>query len=138
MTRVRGDAQAARVRAGKPLFSRNARPRRRSPSVWPALAKPDNRLYILTMEFEWDESKRQANRAKHGVDFAEAKRMLGNMPAMLEDARRNYGERRCLAVGEEAGRLLVVVFTIRDGVFRIISARKANARERSTYADQIC
>ena len=57
------------------------------------------------------------------------------MPTMLEDTRQDYGELRCLAIGEEAGRLLVVVFTVRDGVYRIISARKANARERGKYAD---
>ena len=85
--------------------------------------------------FEWDETKRQLNLAKHGVDFTAAKRMLEDMPTMLEDTRQDYGELRCLAIGKEAGRLLVVVFTVREGVYRIISARKANARERGKYAD---
>ncbi len=88
------------------------------------------------MQFAWDEAKRLANIAKHGVDFIEAKRMLGDMPLLLDDDRRDYGERRCLAVGPVDGRLLIVIFTIRDGVFRIVSARKANARERRKYADQ--
>ena len=64
--------------------------------------------------------------------------MLEDMPTMLEDTRQDYGELRCLAIGKEAGRLLVVVFTVRDGVYRIISAaRKANARERGKYADWV-
>ena len=90
------------------------------------------------MLFEWDETKRQSNLAKHGVDFTAAKRMLEDMPTMLEDTRQDYGELRCLAIGKDAGRLLVVAFTaftVRDGVYRIISARKANARERGKYAD---
>ncbi len=86
------------------------------------------------MEFEWDEAKRRSNLAKHGVDFVDAARMLCGSPAMAEDSRRNYGEERCVAMGEEAGNILVVVFTIRSGAFRIISARKANAREKKKYA----
>jgi uncharacterized DUF497 family protein len=89
------------------------------------------------MEFDWDETKRQANIAKHGVDFFDAMQVLYDMPAMVEDGRHNYGERRCLAIGKGAGRVLVVVFTVRGGVFRIISARKANARERSKYAKDL-
>ncbi|MHC1710565.1 MAG: BrnT family toxin [Solidesulfovibrio sp.] len=87
------------------------------------------------MRFEWDEDKRRANVDKHGVDFVDAARMLCGEPLIIEDDRRNYGERRCIAVGEEVGYVLVVIFTIRDGVFRIISARRANARERRKYAD---
>lgn len=56
--------------------------------------------------------------------------MLGNVPLLFEDDRRDYGERLCIAMGEEAGYGLVVVFTIREDAFRIISARRANARER--------
>ncbi|WP_428559487.1 MAG: BrnT family toxin [Solidesulfovibrio sp. DCME] len=87
------------------------------------------------MEFEWDEAKRQANIAKHGIDFYDAKAALEGDPMMLEDDRMDYGERRCIAAGEVKGHMLIVVFTIRDGVFRIISARKANSRERRKYAD---
>jgi uncharacterized DUF497 family protein len=88
------------------------------------------------MQFAWDETKRRSNLAKHGVDFVDAARMLCGTPLLFEDDRRDYGERRCVAVGEEAGFVLVVVFTVRDGVFRLISARRANARERRKYADQ--
>ena len=43
------------------------------------------------MLFEWDETKRQSNLAKHGVDFTAAKRMLEDMPTMLEDTRQDSG-----------------------------------------------
>lgn len=88
------------------------------------------------MQFEWDETKRRSNLAKHGVDFVDAARMLCGAPLLFEDDRRDYGERRCIAMGEEAGHVLVVVFTIREYAFRIISARRANARERRKYAEQ--
>lgn len=54
---------------------------------------------------------------------------------MVSDDRRDYGERRCIAAGEIKSHMLIVVFTIRNSVFRIISARKANSRERRKYAD---
>ncbi len=89
------------------------------------------------MDFEWDEAKRLANLAKHGIDFLDAKAAIENSPVLFEDDRKAYGERRCIAAGEVGGRLLIVVFTLRGGAFRIISARKANARERSHYADEL-
>lgn len=91
----------------------------------------------MSMLFEWDEDKRQSNLAKHGIDFVNAARMLRGEPLFFEDARRDYGEQRYIAVGEEVGYLLVVVFTIRDEALRIISARRANSRERRKYAEQL-
>jgi hypothetical protein len=87
------------------------------------------------MEFEWDEAKRQANITKHGIDFYDAMVALEDAPVMIADERKDYGERRCIAVGEANGHVLIIVFTIRNGIFRIISARKANSRERRKYAD---
>ena len=85
------------------------------------------------MLFEWDEAKRRANLAKHGIDFPEAVEVLHGSPWLAEDTRRDYGEKRCLAVGPCPGHVLVVAFTLRKGVFRIISARRANSRERRMY-----
>lgn len=87
------------------------------------------------MEFEWDEAKRQTNIAKHGIDFYDAIEALEDAPLMIADDRHDYGERRCIAAGQVKGHMLIVVFTVRNGVFRIISARKANSRERRKYAD---
>ncbi len=90
----------------------------------------------MSMNFEWDEAKRQANIKKHGVDFTDAALILADSPLILEDARRDYGEQRCLAFGERKDVLFVVAFTLREGVFRIISARRANSRERRKYESQ--
>ncbi|MEF3697357.1 BrnT family toxin [Desulfolutivibrio sp.] len=87
------------------------------------------------MQFEWDEAKRQANITKHGLDFVEAVAVLEDAPTLFVDDRFDYGEPRCIAIGEAKGRPLVVAFTMRDGVFRIISVRKANVRERRKHAD---
>ena len=91
----------------------------------------------MNMEFEWDEAKRQSNLEKHGVDFIDAALVLADAPLILEDTRRDYGEQRCLALGEKNGLLFVVAFTLRDGAFRIISARRDNARERRSYEKRI-
>ncbi|MDL2280135.1 BrnT family toxin, partial [Desulfovibrio sp. OttesenSCG-928-G11] len=92
--------------------------------------------YIMNMEFEWDEAKRQSNLEKHGMDFRDAALVLADAPLILKDTRQDYGEQRCLAFGELNDLLFVVAFTIRNGAFRIISARRANARERRFYESQ--
>ena len=89
------------------------------------------------MEFEWDEAKRQANIAKHDVDFLEAMELLAESPIMHDDSRRDYGERRCRAIEIVDGKMLVVIFTVREGSFRIISARRANSRERRKYVKDL-
>lgn len=88
------------------------------------------------MEFEWDEAKRRSNLDKHGVDFIDAALVLADAQLILEDTRRDYGEQRYLAFGEMNGLLFVVAFTLRDGAFRIISARRTNSRERRFYESQ--
>ncbi len=82
-------------------------------------------------------AKRRSNLKKHGVDFIDAAQVLADGPLILEDTRRDYGEQRCLAFGEKNGLLFVVAFTLRDGAFRIISARRANAREGRAYEKRI-
>lgn len=86
------------------------------------------------MEVEFDENKQKTNLAKHGVSFLEAARIFLD-PCFLAapDDRKDYGEERRIAVGEVQGRVYVVVYTLRDEVARIISARKANEREQKKY-----
>jgi uncharacterized DUF497 family protein len=79
--------------------------------------------------FTWDERKRALNLRKHGVDFAIAELFDFAAAATIVDDRRDYGEKRYRALGAVAGRFYVIVFTRRGEHIRIISARKANARE---------
>jgi len=92
----------------------------------------------LELEFEWDEQKAARNVARHGVPFEYAVRVFLD-PRRLdaEDARRDYGEERRLTVGTIEGRLYVVAYTLRGEFIRLISARKANQRERRRYDEAL-
>ena len=89
------------------------------------------------MRFEWDEAKNQANRRKHGLDFADAPLVFAGPILTFEDQRRPYGEQRYLTVGTLAGRMVVIAHTLRGDATRIISMRKANARESARYQERL-
>ena len=88
------------------------------------------------MEFEWDEGKARANLKKHGISFDEAIEAFKD-PYILtfQDERKNYGEPRYICLAEIEMRIHALVFTLRESSIRMISARKANLRERKQYAD---
>lgn len=83
--------------------------------------------------FEWDEAKRAANRAKHGVDFADIAEMDWDRAVKRVDPR--FAEPRFQAVGPIRGRLHLVGYTLRSGHIRIITMRKANDREIRRLAE---
>lgn len=85
------------------------------------------------MKFDWDESKNISNIEKHKIDFDDAIHIWENHVIEKVDPRKYCNEIRFIAMGEIDGRLHVVVYTWRDEVRRIISARKANERERKAY-----
>jgi len=88
------------------------------------------------VDLEWDPKKAAANLRKHGVDLADAATVLHDELAItvLDDAS---GEERFVTLGVDAlWRLVVVVFTWRKGRIRLISARRANTRERERYEDR--
>ena len=85
------------------------------------------------MQFEWDERKRRANLAKHGLDFAALHQMFRANLLEEDDTRRDYGERRIKAIGEANGVILSVVYTWRGDRRRLISAQRARADERKEY-----
>ena len=81
---------------------------------------------IDPMSYEWDPNKAKSNYKKHRVKFADA-------VGVFEDEK----EDRFITIGMDfLSRILVVVYTFRDIVIRIISARKATARERKMYEEQ--
>jgi uncharacterized protein len=85
------------------------------------------------MEFEWDEEKDAANRAKHGVGLELAARMDWIGGKTERDDRIDYGEERYRLVSPLGMRLFLCVFTLRDGRIRIISLRKTNKRETKRH-----
>jgi uncharacterized DUF497 family protein len=87
------------------------------------------------MEFEWDAAKRAANLAKHGFDFADVAAFDWPGAIVVADRRADYGEDRLQAFAIQDGHLLQVTFTMRRlVVFRIVSYRRANRKERRLYA----
>jgi uncharacterized DUF497 family protein len=87
------------------------------------------------MFFEWDETKRQANLAKHLIDFADAVKVFEG--PVFEKAQRRHGENRVPAVGLLQDIAIVVIYAVRGKYRRIISARRANRNERKDYASQL-
>ncbi|HYE48083.1 MAG TPA: BrnT family toxin [Azospirillaceae bacterium] len=81
----------------------------------------------------WDDGKRRANLAKHGIDFTAAEEFDWDAALVRPDDRLDYGEDRFIALGPIGTRLHVLVFTVRGRVVHVISLRKANARERRFY-----
>lgn len=85
--------------------------------------------------FEWDEKKRAANLANHGVDFRVAAGIFAGPVIEAPDDRQDYGEQRYRALGCVAGQYFVVVYTWRGEHRRLISAWKAGRDERERYED---
>jgi uncharacterized DUF497 family protein len=83
------------------------------------------------MEFEWDETKNQANIAKHGFPFTVAPYIL-SAPHYLKSSDRG-DEERWVAVGPFEQRFVAVVFTVRRDCYRIISIRRARHVEEKDY-----
>ena len=85
---------------------------------------------------EWDADKERKNIRKHGISFSEAVTALEDEQAItIEDD--HPAETRFITLGmDEAGRILVVVFTYRGEMVRIISTRKATATERAVYESE--
>jgi uncharacterized DUF497 family protein len=81
------------------------------------------------VEIEFDPAKDAKNRRERGLPLALGAVVLANLVVEFEDDRRDYGERRMIAVGTIAGRLHVCVYTMRGTMRRILSLRKANPKE---------
>ena len=92
------------------------------------------------MEFEWDDAKSQRSERERGLPFDIAMAIFDSWTLEREDRRRDYGERRMVATGLGAGRVLTCVYVDRDQdgryVRRIISLRPASRRERQDYVDR--
>lgn len=87
------------------------------------------------MLFEWDESKRQLNLAKHLIDFQDAKRIFDG--PVFEKIEIRHGEERTFAIGLMEDIEIVVVYVMRGKRQRLISARRAHRDERQDYANHL-
>lgn len=93
----------------------------------------------MDIRFEWDPNKAASNLRKHAISFDLAMRAFGDPFALVEQDRIEGSEQRWRTLGMVDGMvLLVVAHTVEDEqnaqVIRIISARRAEPRERRRYA----
>jgi uncharacterized DUF497 family protein len=89
------------------------------------------------MDFEWDPAKAALNRRKHGVDLADAIGVFDD-PYALTRPELFAREERYVTLGRDLlDRVLVVVWTATGDALRLISARRATAKERRQYAEDI-
>jgi uncharacterized DUF497 family protein len=84
------------------------------------------------MEFEFDPRKSERNRAKHGIDFAEAQALWSD-PGWTEIPATTSDEPRFLVIGKIGRKLWSAVVTYRAGRTRIISVRRSRREEADLY-----
>jgi len=87
--------------------------------------------------FQWDEAKNWRNIEQRGLDFADVANVFAGDAFSILDRREDYGETRWLTYGKLYGRPVIVVRTQRAGETRIISFRKANAREQADFENRL-
>ena len=85
------------------------------------------------MRIVFDPAKRALTLEKRGLDFALAGLLLGERHMTRADDRRDYGEPRFISIGSIDRDVVVLVWTPRGEARRIISMRKANAREKAFF-----
>jgi uncharacterized DUF497 family protein len=91
------------------------------------------------MEFEWNIKKARINWNKHGISFEEAVSCFYD-PFQLSfyDPEHSDDEyREILLAQSEKGKILIIVFTLRDDTIRLISARNATRQEKTYYEKRI-
>jgi uncharacterized DUF497 family protein len=87
--------------------------------------------------FDWDRENIEKNWTKHNVSPVECEQAFFNEPLIiLDDPKHSALEKRYAGFGRtDTGRLLVVIFTKRNMLLRVISARNMNRRERKFYEE---
>ena len=83
-------------------------------------------------EFEWDEAKSRANKAKHGIDFVQAQALWLD-EALAETPTRSDIESRSMAVGIIDGKHWSAFITHRGDKVRLISVRRSRREEVASH-----
>ncbi|MBK6947411.1 MAG: BrnT family toxin [Haliscomenobacter sp.] len=84
--------------------------------------------------FEWDEKKNKANEKKHGFTLEDATNVFDD-PDRIQYIASKGNERRFITVGKVIKFIVAVVYTVRAGMLRIISARQARKNEINDYLE---
>ncbi len=85
--------------------------------------------------FQWDEGNKNKNLIKHQVENWECEQVFFNEPLLiLDDPKHSLTEKRWAAFGvTDIGCYLVIIFTKRGKLLRVISARDMNRKESRVY-----
>lgn len=83
------------------------------------------------MRIAFDPAKRAATLESRGLDMLDAAEVFDGPTRTVPDDRKDYGETRFITFGFLRRRLVVVIWVRREDARRIISLRKANAREQA-------
>ena len=91
--------------------------------------------------FRWDDNKNKANIEKHGISFEEAASVFQDEGALvIADDEHSESEERFILIGFSFKANLLVVchcYREKDSIIRIISARKADKKERQKYIERL-
>ena len=91
---------------------------------------------ITGVLFSYDPAKSKRNEMLRGLAFSLAEDFDWTTALILEDTRKDYPEPRYQALGLLGKQLHMLVFTPRGATVHVISLRRANRRERTSYAAQ--
>ncbi len=89
------------------------------------------------MRITFDPAKREETLKNRKLDFKHANKIFTGLHYSFVDDREDYGEVRQITVGYMDTRMVVIVWTQRGNTRRIISMRKANAKEQAYYTEEM-
>lgn len=89
------------------------------------------------MDISFDPSKQATNLKRHGLDLAEAERLLSGPCVDIVDDRFDYGEERWISIGLLDDKVAVCVWADWVRLYRVISLREATTNEQDWYYREI-
>lgn len=97
-----------------------------------------NKRLRLCFGFEWDKGNIDKNWIKHKVSSSGCEQIFFNHPLLIRnDILHSKSEERYYALGKtDTKRFLFLVFTIRNNLIRVISARDMSRKEREAYNNE--
>lgn len=91
------------------------------------------RLLPEVIAFDWDEGNSDKNWKKHRVSQKECEKVFNHNPIVMSDRTHSQNEDRFIAIGKVQARSIFIIYTIRNKLIRVISARDQNKKERMFY-----
>ena len=98
-----------------------------------------DKIFEKCTGFQWDQGNSEKNWISHKVLKSECEQVFFNKPIIVSDANKKLSaEKRWYLLGKtDIGRLLFLVFTMRNDKIRVISARDMSKKERLRYNEEI-